>query len=62
VTTLLGDWKPDRLVIIEFPSRKDLERCFGSQEYKEIVPLRDRSATGSMIMVEGICDEKQVES
>lgn len=57
VTSILGGWNPGRLVIIEFPSREDMERCFGSEEYRKITPLRDLSSTGSIIMVEGVNDE-----
>ncbi|MFC1658672.1 DUF1330 domain-containing protein [Candidatus Omnitrophota bacterium] len=53
VTALSGEWKPNRIVLVEFPSAADLKRCFDSQEYKEIASLRERSAIGKSIMVEG---------
>ena len=54
VTTVFGDWHPRRLVIIEFPGPEDLVQCFSCGEYLEILPIRERSATGSLIMVEGV--------
>ena len=54
VTTIFGNWQPSRLVIIEFPGPADLVQCFTCEEYREILPIRERSATGSMIMVEGV--------
>ena len=53
VTRIFGSWTPDRIVIIEFPAREDLVQCFGCEEYRELLPLREESATGSMIMLEG---------
>lgn len=57
MTPLVGEWDPDRIVVIEFPTREDVERCFGSREYQEIRPLRSHSSTGSNVMVEGVHDE-----
>ena len=53
VTPMSGDWKPERVIVVEFPSYDDLNRCFESQEYKEIAPLREKSAIGKSIIVEG---------
>ena len=53
VTPLSGEWRPARIVLVEFPTAADLNRCFDSEEYKEIASLRERSAIGKSIMVEG---------
>jgi len=53
ITTVFGSWKPRRIVIIEFPGPDDLMQCFSCEEYRDILHLREESATGSMIMVEG---------
>jgi uncharacterized protein (DUF1330 family) len=53
VSPLSGDWRPERLVVIEFPSSTDLRRCFRSPEYKRIASLRECSTTSKVVMVEG---------
>ncbi len=49
-----GDWKPGRLIIVEFKSREQLQKCFQSAEYRAIAPLRENSTTGRAIVVEGV--------
>jgi anaerobic selenocysteine-containing dehydrogenase/uncharacterized protein (DUF1330 family) len=53
VTPIVGNWNPERIVLIEFPSAEMLAQCFSSEEYKEIAPLRERSTTSRAIVVEG---------
>lgn len=54
VTPFLGDWHPERIVLIEFPSSEDFAECFNSPEYKEIAPLRECSTIGRSVVVEGV--------
>ena len=51
ITSISGDWNPQRLVIIEFPSFEDLKSFLNCPEYKEIQALRESSTQGSMIVV-----------
>ena len=51
--TLEGDWQPRRLVVIEFPSADDARRWHGSPEYAPALAMRQRSATGNLVLVEG---------
>jgi len=53
ITPISGNWNPKRIVIIEFPSEAALKKCFSSEEYLEIAPLREHSTAGWSIMVEG---------
>lgn len=53
-TTLDGTWKPNRLVVLEFPSRAAAEGWFNSPEYKKAKAFRLRSATGSLVLVDGL--------
>jgi uncharacterized protein (DUF1330 family) len=53
VTPLFGDWIPQRIVVIEFPSRDAAENCFGSPDYREIAHLRENSTVTRAIIVEG---------
>ena len=46
------DWEAEKIVIIKFGEKKQLDRCFQSPEYKEIVPLREGSIESKFVMVE----------
>ena len=53
LTTLEGEWRHPRLVIIEFPSREAAEGWYRSPEYQKIIGLRRRSTVGNLVIVEG---------
>jgi len=53
VTPLSGNWNPERITIIEFETIEHLRRCFGSEEYRELAPLKEKSTLGRSIVVEG---------
>jgi uncharacterized protein (DUF1330 family) len=40
-------------VVIEFPSADDARRWHGSPEYAPALAMRQRSATGNLVLVEG---------
>jgi uncharacterized protein (DUF1330 family) len=48
-----GDWKPNRLVIIEFPSLEQARRWYDSEEYKGPLALRLKAGRTNLVMVEG---------
>ncbi len=51
---LEGDWEPERMVIIEFPSMEQLLAWYHSDEYREWVPVRQRLVPNSkMVALEG---------
>jgi uncharacterized protein (DUF1330 family) len=52
VTPLSGDWKPERIVIIKFPSEDTMKKCFGSDEYRSLSSLRVQSTSSRAILVE----------
>ena len=54
VTPLAGDWDPERLVIIEFPTQQQLDAWTASPEYQELAKLRIESATTRSLVVEGV--------
>jgi len=54
VTVLSGDWRPERIVLIEFPTMDDMRACFGSPEYGALAPLRERSTTSRAVLIEGV--------
>lgn len=49
-----GDWKPDRILVIRFPSHEALAACFNSPEYKAIRLLREENVRSRAIIVEGL--------
>ena len=52
VIPLFGNWSPERVIIIEFQTIENLRRCFGSEEYRDIAPLREKSTLTRAIVVE----------
>jgi uncharacterized protein (DUF1330 family) len=52
--TVEGDWKPNRLVILEFPSMEQARRWYDSEEYREPKALRIKSGRTNLLMVEGV--------
>jgi uncharacterized protein (DUF1330 family) len=53
VIPLMGDWNPERVILIAFDDIDQIRECFQSREYLEIAPLRERSTTSRSIIVEG---------
>lgn len=52
--TVEGDWKPDRLVVLEFPSLEQARRWYDSEEYREPKAMRRRAGRANLVMVDGI--------
>lgn len=51
--TLEGEWKPGRMVILEFPSLEKAKAWWASSEYAPAKALRQATAHTNMIVVEG---------
>lgn len=51
---LEGEWRPRRLVVIQFPDMGALEAWYRSPEYGELIALRQGASHGSLIAVEGV--------
>ncbi len=51
--TLEGEWKPRRLVVIEFDSVERARAWWASEEYREPKALRQATATTDMVLVAG---------
>jgi uncharacterized protein (DUF1330 family) len=49
-----GDWKPNRLVVLEFPSMEQAQRWYDSEEYREPKAMRLRAGRTDLVMVEGV--------
>ena len=50
---LEGDWRPNRLVVLEFESEAEAEKFWNSDDYKPVKQLRLESANSNIVMVEG---------
>ncbi len=51
--TLEGDWQPNRLVLLEFPSKERAHEWWDSEQYRPARDLRQTMATTQMVLVEG---------
>jgi uncharacterized protein (DUF1330 family) len=51
---LEGDWRPSRLVLLEFPSVERARAWWNSPEYAESRALRQATSTGTLIILEGV--------
>ena len=51
---LEGEWRPNRLVILEFPSIEQAKSWLNSEEYAPARSLRHKYARTNMVVIEGI--------
>jgi uncharacterized protein (DUF1330 family) len=51
---LEGDWKPKRIVVLQFDSVQHAKDWLNSEEYREPRKMRHRTARTNMILVEGM--------
>jgi uncharacterized protein (DUF1330 family) len=50
---LEGDWKPERMVVIEFPEREKAEAFLGDPEVQNLFKVRHDTTTSNLVLVEG---------
>jgi uncharacterized protein (DUF1330 family) len=50
---LEGDWTPQLLVILEFPSRENVAAFLSDPEAQDLFARRHRSTTSKLVMVDG---------
>ena len=51
---LEGEWVPNRLVVLEFPTAAQAKIWWGSAEYSVAKAIRQRTAHTNMVLVEGL--------
>jgi uncharacterized protein (DUF1330 family) len=52
---LEGEWSPDRIVLIEFPSMELARAWYASAAYQEILPVRHRNSHANVLaIIEGV--------
>lgn len=54
-TVMEGDWKPERVVILEFPARENAEAFLADPTIQDLFAVRHMTATSKLILVDG-CD------
>ena len=52
--SLEGAWRPQRIVVLKFPSMARAKQWWASSEYSTAKALRQRTAKTKMIVVEGV--------
>jgi uncharacterized protein (DUF1330 family) len=48
-----GDWRPERLVILEFPDRQNATAFLADPEFQDLLALRHRTTTSKLVLVDG---------
>lgn len=51
---LEGDWRPRRVVVLEFPTYDLAKAWWSSEEYRGPKALRQATASTDMVLVEGV--------
>jgi uncharacterized protein (DUF1330 family) len=51
--SLEGNWNPERIVVLEFPSVEKAKEWWNSEEYAKAKAIRQASAITKMLVVEG---------
>lgn len=54
VHSLCGERNPQRVIVIRFGRREELEQCFSSPEYRAIMSKRLHSVDSRAIIAEGL--------
>lgn len=52
--TLEGNWQPERIVVLEFPTVKRAKEWWSSDMYSKAKMIRQRAAKTKMIVVQGV--------
>lgn len=52
VSIFSGTQKPDRIIVIKFENRQQLDKCFASSEYASVKGLRENSVKTCAYIVE----------
>jgi uncharacterized protein (DUF1330 family) len=54
ITVFEGDWKPSRVVILQFPDSASAKQWYASETYTYARKLRENAGVMQMVMVEGV--------
>lgn len=54
ITVFEGDWKPSRVVILQFPDSDTAKKWYASETYQHAISLRKNAGVMRMVMVDGV--------
>lgn len=54
-TPVEGDWKPDHMVILEFPSHENAEAFLADPKSQDLFKVRHETTVSRLVLVDG-CD------
>jgi uncharacterized protein (DUF1330 family) len=54
IQPLEGDWRPERLAIVEFESLEKAKAWYDSPEYAPAKQIRQEASRGKILIVEGV--------
>jgi uncharacterized protein (DUF1330 family) len=52
-TPIEGDWRPERMVILEFPARENATAFLGDPDFQGLLAIRHRTTTSNLVLVDG---------
>ena len=52
-TTLEGDWRPERMVVIEFAARENAEAFLSDPDCRDLFRIRHKTTTSRLVLVDG---------
>jgi uncharacterized protein (DUF1330 family) len=53
IETLEGDWRPEMIVVVEFPSMEQARAWYRSPEYAAALAVREKALARDLILVDG---------
>jgi uncharacterized protein (DUF1330 family) len=54
IDVLEGGWRPNAIVVVEFPDAATARAWYASPQYAEALAFRDAALTRNLIMVDGV--------
>jgi uncharacterized protein (DUF1330 family) len=56
IEPLEGSWRPERIIIVEFPSIEQARAWYRSPEYAAALEVREKALSRDLILVDGVVD------
>jgi uncharacterized protein (DUF1330 family) len=54
IETLEGDWRPQAIIIVEFPTMENAREWYQSSEYAEALAIRPQALNRRLFLIEGV--------
>lgn len=52
-TPLEGDWRPERMVVLEFPARQNATDFLNDPDFQDLLAVRHRTTASRLVLVDG---------